>query len=1033
MIGWFVRHPVAANLLMAVFCVLGIAYLGEIKRETFPEFDPSTVSVSVIYPGASAQDVDEEICASLEDAISGTTGLADLSCLSMDGRASATAELEEGGDVLQFYNDVFSSVSGISDFPAEAETPSVELGGRTELIAMVAISGIEGKRGLKEYADTLADRLQSLDGVTEARVSGITDRELRVTFDELALRQYGLSSRDIVSAINARSLRQPLGEVETESGTIVLRYADARRSITELQDLIILQNTAGSMVRLGDLAEILIVDADENTQSFIDGEQAAILYIFKAKEADSLRTFDKVEELLEQERATYPDPFKITVTFNMTDLVGERLSLILKNTLIGLGLVFGTMWLFFSLREALWISAALPVSFLGTLFLMQALGISINMITLVALLMAVGLIMDDSIVVAENIERWRRKTTRLDAATKGTLEVMPGVMSSFLTTACVFGPLMFLSGDMGQILQYIPMVLLLTLAISLVEGFLILPYHLSHSGPDNPGLHKERPAAQLLERFKEAIVIPIAAFFVRFRYMTVGTVLGAFVLSIGLVTSGQVKVTGFPVIEGDTIQARISLTTGIARERTVATVDQLLAALERVDERLSQNTEEQAPLVERVLVQYATNSDVNDNGSNTATIVVDLLESSKRNVKADDVLLAWREEAGLIPDLVQSNFTQAELGPGGADLHVEVAGSDLAEVEAAANDILAQLLARGDVTEAFQDFYGGRREVQLTLNEYGYSVGLTPQSLAEQLRNAFAGAETDSFRSGESSVTVQVQLGDTVSDLTELESFPISVGQAKQTSLAAVTNVNLTQSYPTITRKNGLAVATIKGQIDRDSVTPTGISNIVMNTMAPGIEQTYPSVSISIGGSADDQATSQSSMLTKLILGLCGVYMVLAFQFRSYSLPLVVMLSIPFALIGSIVGHWIMGIDLAMPSFIGFASLSGIVVNNAILFLTFFQTHLKDEDHVSAALDAVRERFRPILLSTGTTVAGLLPLMADGSPQVQVMVPLVVSVAFGLTASMILVVLVLPSLLTIYFDVVSVRGWVARFDPPSEG
>ncbi|TKZ20595.1 efflux RND transporter permease subunit [Shimia litoralis] len=1028
MIGWFVRHPVASNLLMILICVLGVAYLGDIKRETFPEFAADTVTASVIYPGASAQDVDEDICSSLEDAILGITGLAELNCLSMDGRASATAELEEGGDVIQFYNDVFSAVSGINDLPDAAETPSVELGGRKELVAMVAVSGIDGKQGLKSYTDKLADRLQAIPGVTEAQVSGITDRELRVTFDAMALRQYGVSSRDIVAAVNARSLRQPLGEVDIAAGKLTLRYTDARRSITDLQDLIVLQNASGGMVKLGDLAKIRIVDKDENTQSFIDGQQAAIINIFKSTDADSLRTFDKVNAVLEEARETYPAPFQVTVTRNMTDLVKERLALILKNTGTGLILVFATMWLFFSLREALWISASLPVSFLGTLFLMQAFGISINMITLVALLMAVGLIMDDSIVIAENIARWRQKVGAREAATRGTLEVLPGVAASFLTTACVFGPLMFLSGDMGQILQFIPMVLLLTLAISLVEGFLILPHHLSHSDQTGPATYRERPAGRVLERFKEGIVIPVVAALLKVRYLTVGSVIGALILSIGLVTSGQVKVTGFPSIEGDTIQARISLSTGMPRERTVATVDQLVDALYRVDATLTENTEGSAPLVERVLVQYATNADVDDNGSNTATIVVDLLESSKRNVKADDVLSAWRKEAGPIPDLLQSSFAQAEMGPGGSDLHVEVSGRNLQDVEAATNEIRTTLLARTDVREAFQDFYGGRQEVQLMLNAYGYSVGLTPQSLVEQLRNAFSGAETDSFRTGVSNVTVQLQLSDTIEHLQALENFPVSIGNGKQTALSAVAEMRLTQSFPTVNRKNGLAVATITGQIDRTAITSSGIAKVVTEEIAPEIQKTYPDIQVSIGGAAEDLGKSQSSMLTKLVLGLCGVYLVLAFQFRSYSLPLVVMLSIPFALIGTILGHWGMGIDLAMPSFIGFASLAGIVVNNAILFLSFFQTHLKGGNHAAAALDAVRERFRPILLSTGTTVVGLLPLIADSSPQVQIMVPLVVSVAAGLTASMILVVLVLPSLLTIYFDIFSVSRWISRFD-----
>ncbi|PRY26838.1 multidrug efflux pump subunit AcrB [Aliiruegeria haliotis] len=1033
MVDWFVRHPVAANLLMALICVLGLSTAGGLERETFPEITASTVQVSVIYPGASARDVDEEICSPLEDALTGTSGLVDLDCLSVDGRGSATAELEEGGDLIQFYNDVFSAVSGINDFPTEAESPSVKLGNRDELIAMVAVSGLNGKRGLIEYTDTLADRLMALNGVTNATVSGITDRELRVTFDEAALRRYGLSSLDIADAIGARSLRLPLGEVETDTGGITLRYTDARRTIAELEDLILLHSDNGGMVRLKDLGQVRIVDADENLQAFIDGEQAAIISVFKGAEGDSIRLYNALEEVLEDERAAYPSPFSLKVTFNMTDLVKERLTLILKNIGIGLVLVFLTMWLFFTLREALWISAALPVSFLGTLFLMSSFGLTINMITLVALLMAVGLIMDDSIVIAENIERWRLRTGRLDAAKRGTLEVMPGVVSSFLTTACVFGPLMFITGNMGQILKFIPMVLLLTLAISLVEGFLILPHHLSHSGSNDPAAHEARPAARLLDRFKEAVVIPLAGALVRVRYLTIGTVFAGLILSIGLIASGTIKVIPFPAIEGDTVQVRISLTTGINRERTVATVESLLAALETVDAELTPGTEGGQPLVRQVMVQYGTNSDVNDNGSNTATITVDLLESSKRNVMADDVLDAWRRAAGPLPDIFQSSFAQAELGPAGADLDLEVSGRDLDEVEAAANALLRRILAHEDVTEAFTDFYGGRREVQLSLNDYGYSIGLTPQALALQLRNAFEGAETDSFRTGQSTVTVQVQLGDTVSDRADLEAFPISVGGGRQTALATVADMTLATSFPTITRKNGEVIARIKGQIDRNATTTTAISGWVLDTLAPELERQFPGATVTAGGGAEEQAETSSSMGSKLILGLLGIYMVLAFQFRSYTLPLVVMLSIPFALIGSILGHYAMGIDMAMPSFIGFASLSGIVVNNAILFLTFFQTHLKDEDHVAAALDAVRERFRPILLSTGTTVIGLLPLISDGSPQVQVMVPLVVSVAAGLMASMILVILVLPSLLSIYFDVFDVRKWQAQFAPKDSG
>ncbi|NND71990.1 MAG: efflux RND transporter permease subunit, partial [Rhodothermales bacterium] len=559
MIAYFVRHPVAANLLMLLICLLGVALIFDIERETFPEFSATTVGVSLIYPGASARDVDEEICGPIEDALTGLDGLADLQCLSVDGRAAATAEMADGGDIVLFFNDIFSAVSTISDFPGDSEAPAVEIQSRSDLVALVSVSGIAGKQGLVEYSDALADRILRLDGVAGATVSGISDRELRVVFDEDALRRFGLSSRNLVDAINARSLSQPLGNADLDGNSVVLRYADSRRSVADLEDLVVLQNSTGGVVQLRDLAKVQIVDSDENVESFIDGEQAAIISISKSSDEDSIRVFEAVSELLDTERSAYPAPFRLTVINNLSEVVEERLNLILQNIALGLVLVFFTMWLFFSIREALWISAALPVSFLGGLFVMSVMGVTINMISLVALLMAVGLIMDDSIVIAENIDKWRNKVGTLEAATRGAMEVMPGVLSSFLKKDCVFGALMFLTGEMGQILLIIPMVLLITLTLSLVEGFLILPHHLSHAG-EGAGNRKSRVATRLLDRFKEGVVLPLAARMTSYRYLTLGTVIAILILSIGLIASGTIKVIGFPASESDTIQVRFSLT-----------------------------------------------------------------------------------------------------------------------------------------------------------------------------------------------------------------------------------------------------------------------------------------------------------------------------------------------------------------------------------------------------------------------------------------------------------------------------------------
>ena len=1028
MIGYFVRHPVAANLLMVLVIVLGITVISGIERETFPAFTSDSVNISVSYPGASAGDVDEEICIPIENALTGVTGLEELSCLSVEGRATATAELEEYGELIQFFNDVSSAVSSINDFPTDAETPSLEIANRSDLVALVAISGIAGKDGLVSYTDDLSDRLLAIEGVASATVSGITDRELKVSFDQEALRRFGLSSSDLVNVIETTSFQQPLGSATLAQGDLVVRYSGASRTVADLEDLVVVDNSDGAVARLSDVATVSLVDSDENTQSFIDGKQTAIISISKSTEDDSIRVFERVEAVLQSERSAYPDPFDIAVISNSSELVEERIDLIFENIVTGLILVFATMWLFFSLRDALWISAALPVSFLGSLFVMSVLGITINMITLIALLMAVGLIMDDSIVIAENIDKWRRKAPPLEAAAKGTMEVLPGVAASFITTACVFGPLMFLSGHLGQVLKFIPMVLLITLSISLIEGFLILPHHLKHSGGKSRDKAKPRMADRGLEWIKERLVLPIATAFVHVRYLTVGSVVAILILSIGLIASGTIKVIGFPASEADTLITRVALTSGISRARTVETVDQIVAGLTQVDAEFTPHTTDAAPLVERVLVQYAVNTNVNDNGSHTATITVDLLESALRNVSADEILSAWRIASGSLPDVSQISFAQNEQGPGGSDIDIELLGLDLGELEKAAERLTTELLARDDVSEAYQDFYGGRQEVQVELNTFGYSSGLTPQSISAQLRSAFEGSETDSFQQGASARTVRVQLADTVASLTELERFPIILTDGAQTSLATVADLTLAASYPTIKRMDGRAVARVEGQIDRNVTTSSVISAVVLNDIGPNLAKEFPGVEIKIGGATEEQKKSQSSMFTSLALGLMGVYMVLAFQFRSYTLPVIVMVAIPFALIGTILGHWGLGLDLSMPSLIGFASLAGIVVNNVILFLTFFQTNLKQDDYVAASLDAVRDRFRPILLSSMTTFVGLLPIIFDTSPQVQTLVPLVVSVAFGLLASMVLVVLVVPSILSIYFDWFSVRNWVEQFN-----
>lgn len=1024
MIGFFARHPNASNLMMAAAVICGLSVLPSIERESFPEFVPSKVAVGVVYPGASAIDVDEQICQELDTALDAITNLDEIECTAVEGRATATLTLREGADLGQFYNDILSEVSAVNDLPQDAEAPTVSILARTEQIALVAVTGIAERPGLIAYSDYLAAQLAMLPGVADAEVGGISDGEMQVLLDPLRLREFELSARTVADAVAARSLLQPLGTARTGEQDIVLRYGDARRGIEDLEALVIKETESGGFVRVRDVGTVRLVEAVPELRSFLDGEQAAVISVSKAEDADAIEAFAAVSELIATQNQRYPAPFAVTVTRDATENISERLNLILTNTMIGLALVLTVMLLYFSMGSAFWIAAALPVTFCATFFVLAFLGVTINMISLIGLLMAVGLIMDDSIVIADNIAKWRRTHPPAEAAVRGTLEVMPGVLASFLTTACVFAPLMFLSGEMGQILKVIPIVLLTTLAVSLVEAFLILPNHLAHTGAD-PEREARRIVPRTTEAVKTRIVLPIVRVMVRWRYLAVGSTFAALIACIGLVAGGTVKVVGFPTIEADTIEARISLTAGTPLWRTERVADRLVGALERVDAELTPGTNGGVPLVERVLVRFAANADAAANGAHTFTITADLLPSAERNVSATAVLDRWREVAGPIPDLSQASFVQANETPGGPDLDLEVRGRDMDAVEAAAAMLLQRLTVRPDVTEARMDFVRGQSEVVFSLSEAGIAAGLTAQSLASQLRGAFTGTETDTFRDDYSNAAVRVELGDHVASLSELEDFPVVMPGGRVAALSSVARMEQRATFSQVTRKTGAIVAKIEGQIDRSATTASAISEYVINDLAPELEREFPGTSVFVGGASEAMAETQASILTAFLLGLVGIYLVLAFLFHSYTLPVVAMLSIPFGLIGMILGHLALGIDIAMPSFVGFASLAGIVVNNAILFVTFFERSANAADVERAAVEAVSHRFRAVFLSFSTTFVGLMPIVFETSPQAQVMVPLVAAVAFGLLSSTVLSIFVLPAALTIYFDFFSVERWLA--------
>ena len=1022
MIAFFARHPTAANLLMLFLAVLGLSALPGLQRETFPEFAPSEVQITVAYPGASAEDVEEAICQRLEDAIDGINDVEEMRCEAREGISIAVVEMSEGGDIRRFLDDVKSEVEAIDNFPEETELPVIKELGRTDRVVAVAITGPMTPSDLKAYAEQVKDRMQQLPEVSQVEVLGFSDHQLRIEVPTRTLLQYGLSMSDIANAVARQGIDLPVGSLETRDRELLIRFADQRRTPAELAELTIVSAATGGEIRLGNIARITDRFDLAEAKILFNGQRAAVLQVKKTKQQDTLVVMDAVSRFLEQLRRGAPANVRFIVTQDKSSIVRDRLQLLLKNGAQGLVLVFLTMWLFFQGRFAFWVAMGLPVSFLGAFFFMSLLGLTINMITMVALLIAIGLLMDDAIVISENIAtHLRRGKPALQAAIDGTRQVAPGVIASFLTTVSVFAPLAFLAGHMGKVLQFIPMVLILVLSVSLVEAFLILPHHLAHSLR-----HHERDSSRFrrafdrrLIHFRDHTVGHLVDWAIRYRYWFVGGIIALFLVSLGMLIGGRLKFQSFPDIEGDIIEARVLLPQGTPLWRTERVVARITAGLKRVDAAFTPEQPGGAHLVRNIQVRYNENADANERGPHVATVTADLLTAERRaGPTLDDIINRWRQEVGEIPDLLALNFKEPVIGPGGKPIEVRLTGPDLKQLKQASLELQQWFSRYRGVFDLSDDLRPGKPELRLRLRDGALSLGLDASTIANQLRAAFYGSTASEIQVGPESYEIDVRLTDRDRDsLADLETFRITTAEGQQVPLASVVEIDRERGYARIQRIDGRRTLTISGDLDSRVANAREVIAHTRANFLPQLLQRYPGISTSIEGSSRQTAKTGKSMLRSFGIGLIGIFILLSFQFRSYLEPLVVMAVIPLALIGVIWGHLLMGLDLTMPGIIGFTSLAGVVVNDSILLVEFLKLRVREGlEVVEAARRASRERFRAVLLTSVTTIAGLTPLLLEKSMQAQILIPLATSIIFGLLATTLLVLLLVPASYSILHD-----------------
>jgi multidrug efflux pump subunit AcrB len=969
MTRYFAAHPTAANILMFIILLLGIAALSGLNKETFPEIELYRVQVTVNYPGASASEVEEGICNRLEDATDGISFLEERSCQARDNLGIMVLEMQEIGNLQKFIDDINSAVDGITDFPDDAEEPLIDELGRTVAVVSVAIAAQLSQSELKALAEYYRNRLLALSEVPMVDVSGFSTHEFSVLIKAETLRRYRLSIQDIAELIRNQAVDLPAGVLKGGQRWYQIRVENERRSVEELADLVVLNDGRGGQLRLGDIATIADEFTDREVRVELDGRPAALLQVRKNSGDDTLTVYDAVSDFVAAENARLPASTRLVITQDAASIVKDRLNMLIRNGWQGLLLATLSLFLFFSWRYTFWVALGLPVSFIGGLMVMNLFGISINMISMVALLMAIGILMDDAIVISESIESEHRAgKPPLQAAVDGIAKVGRGVLASYLTSAILFGSLLFLSGHMGQVLGVLPVVLLSVLTISLVEAFLILPHHLVHS------------------------------------------------LRHHLIPAGLIKFKAFPDLEGNLLQARLIMPQGTPFERTEEVVAGLLESLAEARRQLP--PEPDGELIRHVQVFYSDNADAGEQGAHLATVSLDLLDSGLRRTSLNELRRRWLEATGSVPDAVSIQFKEPVLGPAGQAISIRLQHDDLRQLSNASWELQTWLNGYPGVSNLMDDLRLGKPQFTVSLLPGSLGSGLNARQLAQQLRAAYQGVKVDDVYRGREAYEINVRL-DTDRDnaLRDFEQLGVFNDQGVDIPLSAIARIEEKREFSHITRINHQRTATISGDIDADIANTNEIINDTRERFLGGLQQRYPGLFVSLEGEVKNSRETNQSVLLGFALGIFGVYFLLSFQFRNYREPLVVLINIPLALIGVIWGHKLMGLEITLPSIIGFVSLSGIVVNDSILLVEFVKRRsLEGMTLHAAAGQAVRDRFRAIFLTSVTTVAGMLPLLTETSLQAQVLVPLVASVVFGMISSTLLLLLVLPSAYAIMED-----------------
>ena len=1042
-INWFINNAVAANLAMIIIIVSGLFTLPNIDLEVFPSIEPQVITVSVTYPGASPSDVEEGICIPIEENLQGLEGVKKISSTSSENVGVITLELLPEIDRKQALADVKAQVDAIVNLPLDAERPVVKQFVVVSEVMTIAISGNLDDESLLHLTNEIRDEINSLPGISLTTVKGNKPREISIEISESSLSKYSLSFDQISNAIRYSSLDIPGGSIQTTIGEIMIRSQGQAYSKFDFEKIPILARPDGTILQLGDIANIVDGFADIDLEQLFNNEKALLISIYRVGKQNAIDISSSVTSYISDKSEKLPSGVFITPWNDESKLLRGRIDLMVKNAYLGLLLVVIVLALFLKPRLAFWVSLGIPISFMGGLWLLPLVGVSINMISLFVFILVLGIVVDDAIIVGENIFMWReRGLSPVEAAKKGASQVSTPVIFAVLTTMATFSPMLSVSGEIGKIWKIIPLVTIVVLIWSLFESLTILPAHLAHI-QDKPIKNKflrklgnrweifQSYFIKGLDNFKNNIYIPVLTKALSRRITTISVAIAIFCLTIGYIGGGWIKFTFFPPLEDDMVIGILEYPAGTP----VSITSKGLNDLEKSAQKLKEQLNDEFPGEIIFLNTLSTVGDqpsrqrtsqgpgalnVSFSESHLAEYVLELSPGEKRVISATEIGKRWRELTGQIQGVKDLSFSSSFISAGDP-INFQFTGSDISELQSVTMIIKEKIASYNGVFDIKDSFLTGKDEIKLSLLDEAKNYGLNNIFLANQVRQAFYGEEVQNFQRGRDQIKVMLRYPKNErKSIGNLENMQIRTPQGQEIPLKQVAKMTMTKGFSSISRVNRQRSVNITADIDLAVTSGNEVISSLIANEFPKVLRDYPSVSYSLEGEQREQSENLASIGRNFLIALFVVYSLLAIPFKSYFQPLVVMSAIPFGLTGALIGHVIMGINFSMISLIGIVALSGVVVNDSLVLVDFINKYRKEGGNSAfeAAMLAGPRRFRPIILTSFTTFVGLMPLLLEKSIQAKFLIPMAVSLAFGVLFATVITLILVPTSYLVLEDII---------------